>query len=228
MNKSSVLIIADHPDFARDIVAHWQVERNVPIFTVLSSEFWSAPGRGRGDLVVVGATQLPERKLAALLRDLDATETPTICVFDSVTIAEVLRREFPRVCPVRHTENWLEVLVTLANEILRRSESTAKLRHADQLAQGYVGQAALGNYMQQTRHGFNNALTSVLGNAELLMLESERMSEGMREQVSIIHSMALRLHEMMQRFASLEAEMMTGNGETPPGVRRSEAYAQGS
>jgi signal transduction histidine kinase len=61
--------------------------------------------------------------------------------------------------------------------------------------------------MVDMRHGFNNALTSVLGNAELLLLESATLNPSMREQLETLHSMTLRLHEMMQRFTSLEAEM---------------------
>jgi signal transduction histidine kinase len=59
----------------------------------------------------------------------------------------------------------------------------------------------------ETRHNFNNALTSVLGNAELLLLDSAEMTPSMREQLETVHEMTLRLHEMMLRFTSLEAEM---------------------
>jgi len=61
--------------------------------------------------------------------------------------------------------------------------------------------------MSEMRHSFNNALTSVLGNAELLMLQSAALEPAMREQLETLHAMTLRLHEMMQRFTSLELEM---------------------
>ena len=41
-------------------------------------------------------------------------------------------------------------------------------------------EAALGRYMLEVRHAFNNALTSVLGNSELLLLESGALSAQAR------------------------------------------------
>jgi hypothetical protein len=58
------------------------------------------------------------------------------------------------------------------------------------------------------RHTMNNALTSVLGNAELMLLEPGTFSAGVRSQIDTIRNMALRLHEILQRFSSLEKEMM--------------------
>jgi hypothetical protein len=83
--------------------------------------------------------------------------------------------------------------------------------------------------MLDTRHSFNNALTSVLGNAELMLLEPAALPTHVREQVDTIHSMALRLHEMMQRFSSLEIEMHFADRESQIDTRgRGQAYVQGS
>jgi hypothetical protein len=61
--------------------------------------------------------------------------------------------------------------------------------------------------MLQMRHSLNNALTSVLGNSELLLLEPGSLSAAARSQVETIRSMSLRMHEVMQRFSSLEKEL---------------------
>jgi len=61
--------------------------------------------------------------------------------------------------------------------------------------------------MIEMRHTLNNALTSVLGNAELLLLEPGTFSAGVRSQIDTIRNMALRMHEILQRFSSLEKEM---------------------
>ena len=53
----------------------------------------------------------------------------------------------------------------------------------------------------------NNALTSVLGNSDLLLLEPGSFSAHTRAQIETIRSMTLRIHEIMQRFSSLEKEM---------------------
>jgi signal transduction histidine kinase len=57
------------------------------------------------------------------------------------------------------------------------------------------------------RHNLNNALTSVLGNSDLLLLEPGSFSAHTRAQIETIRNMTLRIHEIMQRFSSLEKEM---------------------
>jgi signal transduction histidine kinase len=68
-------------------------------------------------------------------------------------------------------------------------------------------QATLGRYILEMRHSLNNALTSVLGNSELLLLDSETISAGARSQIETVRNMALRMHEILQRFSSLEKEL---------------------
>ena len=43
--------------------------------------------------------------------------------------------------------------------------------------------------------------------AELLLLEPGAFSAGVRSQLDTIRHMALRLHEILQRFSSLEKEL---------------------
>jgi signal transduction histidine kinase len=74
--------------------------------------------------------------------------------------------------------------------------------------------AVLGKYMLEMRHTLNNALTSVLGNAELLLLEPGSLTGDAREQVDTIHNMSLRMHEVLQRFSSLESEMKFAEKDT--------------
>jgi signal transduction histidine kinase len=61
--------------------------------------------------------------------------------------------------------------------------------------------------MLEMRHSLNNALTSVLGNSDLLLLEPGSLSAQTRAQIETIRNMTLRIHEIMQRFSSLEKEM---------------------
>jgi signal transduction histidine kinase len=57
------------------------------------------------------------------------------------------------------------------------------------------------------RHTINNALTSMLGNSELLLVEPGLLSAQAREQTETIRMMALRMNEIFQRFSSLETEL---------------------
>ena len=68
------------------------------------------------------------------------------------------------------------------------------------------GKLCLGRYMLEMRHTLNNTLTSVLGNSELLLLEPGSLSAGARSQIETIRNMSLRMHEILQRFSSLEKE----------------------
>ena len=67
--------------------------------------------------------------------------------------------------------------------------------------------ATLGRYMTDMKHNLNNALTSLLGNAELLLLEPGELSAQSLAQIKTIHTMALRINEVMIRFSSLASEM---------------------
>jgi signal transduction histidine kinase len=118
-----------------------------------------------------------------------------------------LRREYPHVLIVPRHDAWLDTLVLVAEEMMKRIDISAQCEALEQSARSGRKYATLGQYMVDMRHGFNNALTSVLGNAELLLLESGVLTADMREQLETLHAMTLRLHEMMQRFTSLELEM---------------------
>jgi signal transduction histidine kinase len=205
LNQPSVLIISDDPNFSGDLVGRWQMERALPAFTMTTSDLWKSQRSGAVNLAIVG----PINRVQAgpILRALDHSGSPVICVVDSENEKQSLKAEIPRVIGFQRHEGWLDFLILLAQECLRRNEAAQRAERAMASVQSHACQAALGSYMQQSRHSFNNALTSVLGNAELLILDPQPLSETVREQIYTIHSMALRLHEMMQRFTSLETEM---------------------
>lgn len=227
MNQQSVLIIAEQAAHARDIMSHWQMERVLPAFTVMSTEFWeSARGSAVDAAILVGVN---EPRLSTIVRGLEFTGAPVICAVQDAATVQSLRANF-RVLALQQHDGWIDAVVVLATEVLRRVEATSRAKRAEAASQASMAQAALGRYMLDTRHGFNNALTSVLGNAELLMLEPEgSVPEPVREQIDTIHSMALRLHEMMQRFSSLETEMnFSRKASHPENGLKSQAYVSGS
>jgi signal transduction histidine kinase len=210
------LIIADQSGFGRDLVVHWQMEREVPEFTVVSSDLWAAGQNLHCDLAIVDGRRLAETKLANILDSLERSEIPTICVLANEARFHSVRSQFPRVMPLKHSEEWLGAVVVLGSEVLRRE--TGRTGRANPGLEANRAHAALGRYMLESRHAFNNALTSVLGNAELLMLENGNLPGDIREQVETIHAMALRLHEVMQRFSSLEIEMQFAEKNGAPHV----------
>jgi signal transduction histidine kinase len=208
-----LLVISDQSGFSRDLVARWQVQPHVPEFTALSSDLLRSADSAPFDVAIAGDLR-PERSPEVLIQ-LNRGIAPSIYVAATSESAQSLRRDYPRLTVISRHDAWLDSLVLLAEEVLKRVEVTAQMERMEQNARASYKHATLGKYMVESRHGFNNALTSVLGNAELLLLESSALSDGMREQLETLHSMSLRLHEMMQRFTSLEMEMQCGEKSSP-------------
>ena len=108
----------------------------------------------------------------------------------------------------------VDALLLVASECLKRVDLTARVRKAEQASAISARNAALGRYMLDNRHGFNNLLTSVLGNSELLLAECKQLTETARDQVETIHKMALHMHEIMQRFSSIAVELQVAEKQS--------------
>jgi signal transduction histidine kinase len=149
-----------------------------------------------------------------VLKSIDTASHPVICILESAHQLHAVKIEYPRLLPLQRHEGWLESLVLLATECLKRVELTARVRKAEHSAAANAGHATLGRYMLDTRHDFNNLLTSALGNAELLLLDGGNLGEVARDQLETIHTMTLQMHEIMQRFSSLAAEMQAAEKQS--------------
>ena len=205
MRYANILILTDETEFARLLTACWQGERQVPTITVLSSDLWNRQERLAHDLVVIGP--LREGRLAGILRSLDSAAAVILCALGEPRELSELRAHYPRLLHVPLREDWAQTLLLVAGESLRRAEALKVAREAERAAAENAHYATLGRYMLEMKHSVNNALTSVLGNAELLLFEPGQLSAQSLEQIKTIHSMALRLNEIMQRFSSLASEM---------------------
>ena len=205
METPTVLIISDEADFSRRITARWQMERNVPTFTLLSGELWPRFAVDIFDVAIVGP--LRRDLLSVVLEPLHSTSQPVFCVCHEAATAQLVHERWPRISILRPSEHWLETLVMAAAEAVHRSRAESRARAAELACTTLERQAMLGRYMLEMRHSLNNALTSVLGNSDLLLLEPGSFSAQTRAQIETIRNMALRIHEVLQRFSSLEKEM---------------------
>jgi len=167
----TVLIISDEADFSRRITARWQMERNVPTFTLLSGELWPRFIVDVFDVAIVG--ELRRDLLSVVLEPLHSTGQPIFCVCHDAATAQLVRERWPRVNLLRPSEHWLETLTLAAAEAVHRSRSEARARAAESNCAALERQATLGRYMLEMRHNLNNALTSVLGNSDLVLLSLE-------------------------------------------------------
>jgi len=101
------------------------------------------------------------------------------------------------------------------SEVARTAEAKTEVEH----------QALLGRYMLEMRHSLNNALTSILGNAELILLDPQALSPNLKVQIETIRNMGMRINEIMQRFSSLQKEMQLVEQQGRTRVREKSATA---
>jgi len=197
VEQRRILIVSDDPEFVSSLVQSWQRCRYAPEFTVFkcgSSELAEsavvvadgpdALANLRGDVqraIVVAATDelLPETGVLAM-----------------------------RVVQIRRVEGWAEVAAALAQETALRVEAMHKVEEIEERLRDLEHLAALGRFISEARHGLGNALTSVLGNSELLLMTPTPELCDVRGQLETIHQMSLRILETLQGLSSLDAEMM--------------------
>ena len=108
---------------------------------------------------------------------------------------------------------WPAITGLVGREILCRRQAESCAREAERVCATAQAEATLGRYMIEMRTNVNNALTTVLGNAELLVLEPG-LPGTVLAQADSIRNMALRLHEVFQRFSSIENELSVAARES--------------
>src|SRR5260370_27773759 len=206
LRHANVVILTDDTEFGRLLTACWQTERQAPNITVLNSDSWREQDASAHDLVVVGPVR--DGKVTSVLRSLEPATGVILCVpADSQEFGQ-LRAKYPRLLHIPLREDWAQTLLLVAGESFRRAKALQIARQAERNAARNENHATLGRYILEMKHSVNNALTSMLANAELLLLEPGQLSSQSLAQIKTMHSMALRINEIMQRFSSLAIDMM--------------------
>ena len=224
MYQSTVLIISNEAEFSHAITARWQSESNLPTFTLMSGDLCPGLDSEGFDVAVVGG--ITTNTVPPILKALDACGKPVIFIrkVDQPPVNGKCR--FMEL--TQDDGSWLDAVVHIVSESLRAAEASARIQRLVQTNSQLVRDAALGRYILEMRHGLNNALTSVLGNSELLLLEPETLAPltpPVRSQIDTIHNMALRIHEIMQRFSSLEKELNVAQKQAAKEVKAKEHAA---
>ena len=241
MKRPTVLILASDPAFAREITAHWPRNANPGTpdpgtrdsgtedpdsghceveFTVLDQDFSGALAASHYDLAIADASSEPTKKSRRQLQPrcpdlklaLVAAGKPAIIVrssrardFYSIHRHVLELRREPRI--------WPALTALLGYEILCRQQAEFRAQEAEKLRAAAQAEATLGRYMVEMRTNVNNALTTILGNAELLAHEPGLPATAVA-QADALRNMALRLHEIFQRFSSLEKELTVAARES--------------
>src|SRR5262249_46365059 len=152
-------------------------DRGAPAFTLVSGDLCSGLSPEAFDLVIVGSVRSDLQ--SSVIKTLEQSGKPTVFVCGEDASGE----KHPRFLVLQQHEGWLETLVSLASEVLKRAEAQYRLRRAEQTNAVLERQAALGRYVIDMRHNLNNALTSILGNSELLLLDPNWLSSQSHSQV---------------------------------------------
>jgi len=241
MNRPTVLILASDPAFSREVTVNWPQDHaphsNGPEFIVLDEGFSRDLKGSHYDLAIADASsddknddknndEKNKDKRKRLNKDLKqslvAAGKPAIIVhsdsaldFYNIHGAVLELRREPGL--------WPSIAGLVGREILRRVQAESCAREAEKICAAAQAEATLGRYMVEMRTNVNNALTTVLGNAELLVLEPG-LPATVLAQADTIRNMALRLHEVFQRFSSIEKELSVAARESG----KKAAHAAGS
>jgi hypothetical protein len=203
MTSGQILIVSDDSEFVRSLVARWRMEKDPPAITAVSSGVSRQASSSGYELIVVG----PLRNRTALPEGPAVHPDSVVCAVGDEESLKLVRAIHSTWLLLPECPGWTRILFSLAGEVLRRTAAEMRAREAEttNLSQRRFG--ILGRSLQEARPGMVNALTSLLGNADLILLSEEPLPDRCRENVRTIHNMALRLNEIVQRLSSIENEM---------------------
>jgi hypothetical protein len=203
MSPGHILIISDDPDFVRSLIASWRLEGDSPTITTVSSNATVKAGLAGHEMVVVG----PLRGCTSVPSTPAVHADSVVCAVGDEESLKIIRAAHGSWLTLPESDGWTKILFSLAREVLRRAAAEARALEAElaNLSQRRFG--VLGKSLLEARPGMVNALTSLLGNADLILLSGEPLPDSCREHVRTIHTMALRLNEIVQRLSSVENEI---------------------
>jgi len=203
MTPEQVLIVSDDSEFVRSLISRWRREKTCPVITAVSSGVSGQASSSGCEIVVVG----PLRKCTALPAGPAVHPDSVVCAVGDPESLEVVRAAHSDWLLLPECPGWTKILFSLAGEVLRRTAAESRAREAEMTNHSQKRFGILGKSLLEARPGMVNALTSLLGNADLILLSEERLPGHCRENVRTIHTMALRLNEIVQRLSSIENEM---------------------
>ena len=196
MERPTVLIISEEPEFVRTISNGWQIQRNSPRLVINDVHIDGIA------LSIVGTAQVPEV--------LQAFGMPVIHISQE-------RTELSGAIVVPWTDGWPELAIAIAKVILEQQRIARELSRVTELKSLLEREASLGRYILEMRHSLNNALTTILGNSELMLMDTQTIPPSACLQIETIRHMAMRMNEVLQRFTSLQKEMQLAE---PPRSKR--------
>jgi signal transduction histidine kinase len=202
VEQGRIVIVSDDPEFVNMLVQSWQRAQYAPEFTLLRCGCV-------GPAECVAAVTDGSEALAGLRGEVLRAVVVTVADEPLPKAGALVRR----VVRVRRSEGWAEVAAALAQETMLHAEALRRVAEAENLQRELERFAVLGRFISEQRHGLGNALTSVLGHSELLLMGSGQELHGeVREQLEAIHTMSLKMLETVQSLSLLDMEMGKNRG----------------
>jgi signal transduction histidine kinase len=228
LDQPTVLIISDDAEFSHAITGRWKFEPSVPAFTLMSGDLCPGLNSEGFEVAIVGG--LAPSALPPVMKALETCGKPVLFIREADERAPRATGAKSSLLTLAKDGTWLDAVVMILGESLISAQAASKIQQLERTNATLSRDAALGRYILDMRHSFNNALTSVLGNSELLLLEPETLAPldpGVRSQIDTMRNMSLRMHEIMQRFSSLEKELNLA-GQHEANENKSKAAAAAS
>jgi len=200
VERPTVAIITDDAAFANALTRRWLTEREVPAFVLVQGD---SDFQNTLDFDLAVAVRIAPENLAATVNSLNATNKPAILV----SSLNGNSPHGPKLTVLPEVLEWPNLVVLVSQQMLQRERSKQELNRFQQTIAELERDASLGRFMLEVRHNLNNALTSVLGNSDLILLDAEQLPATLRQQVETIRNMSMRMNEIMHRFSSLQKEM---------------------
>jgi len=205
LTRPTVLILSNSAAFVRQVAAHWPGDSRPPEFTILEKSLVHGLEGCQYDLAIADA--ISSKSHGEVKKAIAEAGRPAILIHCDPSLPfSQANGSVVELYGKSGDGAWAAMAGVLGREILSRSHAEARARDAETACADAQAEATLGRYMIEMRHNVNNALTTILGNAELVTLEPGLPAKAIA-QADSIRNMALRLHEMFQRFSSLEKEL---------------------
>ncbi len=203
MTPGQILIVSDDSEFVRSLTARWRMENDSPAITAVSTGVSPQTSSSGYEMIVMG----PLRECVALPAGPALHPDSVVCAVGDEESLKVVRAVHGNWLLVPECPGWPRILFSLVDEVLRRKAAETRAREAEITNFSQKRFGILGKSLLEARPGMVNAITSLLGNADLMLLSEEPLPDNYREHVRTIHIMALRLKEIVQRLSSIENEL---------------------
>jgi signal transduction histidine kinase len=201
VKECRIVIASGDSEFVNSLMQSWRRLNYEPEFTVSNHGLAELAD---GTVVVADGV--------AALACLSGPALLTIVIAADQALPEIPSSQL-RLVRIRRGEGWADLAAALAQEAVLRVKALQQVVEAERRLGESERFAAIGRFIVDERHGLANALTSVMGNSELVLLDSgAELRDEIRGQLETIHAMSLRMHETLQRLSSLDTEMRKNRG----------------